>query len=74
MCCHIFARENEPEGLFTLADLSSEARRSLSRVPGIILKGLDPIVPAILAHGSFQRTIRAKNPSFLLDFPALDRS
>jgi len=62
MCCHIFARENEPEGLFTHADLSSEARRSLSRVPGIILKGLDPIVPAILAHGSSQRTIRAKNP------------
>ncbi|WP_143560207.1 hypothetical protein [Sphingobium sp. IP1] len=58
----IFARENEPEGLFTHADLSSEARRSLSRVPGIILKGLDPIVPAILAHGSSQRTIRAKNP------------
>ncbi|WP_333702224.1 hypothetical protein [Sphingobium yanoikuyae] len=60
----IFARENEPEGLFTLADLSSEARRSLSRVPGIILKGLDPVFPTILAHGSSHRTIRAK----ILDF------
>ncbi|WP_313335353.1 hypothetical protein [Sphingobium yanoikuyae] len=64
----IFAQENEPEGLFTVADLSSEARRSLSRVPGIILKGLDPIVPAILAHGSSQRTIRAKKSLISLGF------
>jgi hypothetical protein len=64
MCCHIFARENEPGGLFTFAYLPFEARRSLSRVPGIILKGLDPIFPAILAHGSSHRTIRTK----ILDF------